>query len=1088
MTHQLYLDSKLKRMFKFFLIMCLILINAKHSFTQNATFLRINPNGHMGQIREVVISNDNKYLVTCSFDKTIKKWEIETGKIVMEYRGHIGQGSDGMVYQIALSPDNKYLAAGGWFGATDESEVLGDIRIFDFATGKMIKVLKGHEGTPVGLGFSNDSKYLICGDENSNIIKWDMESGKAVSKFVYHPIDYGKTLFKLEVNNDFIISIDWVGHVCLWDINNSKKPLKIEKKFIKKVLANDIGPIAISPNQKDIVVSINHFIIFFNEQMKFTHLIERKNESGFIKFSEDGQKMLVGCYVSGDENRYCSVFSKNPTTGKFEDEIQYRGHQNTVIAGGFISNNEFITAGGENDEIHIWKINNDKSTQLVKEFIGVGQIMYGSGLNNQTIGFTSEWTENFGKSTLIKSFDLFLKEFQTIEKDDFRKPTEKWENFSFGLYNTGVMANIFSGLILKKGDKATDTIMREYWNGSSHDSFTFTENGFVISGGSYGVLKAYNRNAIETNTFIGHEGDVWGCALSSNGKRLITCGNDKTIRIWPLEKVGLVNPKPPTVSVREAMQELEVPLDETVYKKIFTQIGVYHLADTRTYEAWETIVKKLKEGNWPCTFLVNKLNDMKTTNIYPIVSLFFTEAGEWVIWNQEGYFTSSKNGAQYVGYHINQGVDKEAKFYPFEQFDLKFNRPDIILQDLEIGYEGIIDFYKQSYIKRLKKHGLNLNDLQEDIHAPEMEIVSFNKDVKGDFASVTIKASDSKYPLDRIMVYINGVPVYGKKGVAVATSQKINKTLELELAKGTNKIELSVFNEKGTESFREYIVIENGDPVEKPNLYIVAIGTSNYKNKKFNLKYAAKDAKDMVETFKSDPLYNQVYSRVIVDEEVTANNILLLKNFLGGATRNDVVMVFVAGHGLLDANLDYYYAAYDVDFDNPKNNGIPYENIENLLEGIRSLKKLLIMDTCHSGELDAEEVEIAATSEQESGDVQFRSVASGIRKKQGAGLKNTSEMVKELFVDLRKGTGATVISSSGGAEYAMESSSWKNGLFTYCLLNGLKTKKADFNNDGLIVLSELKMYVQNEVAILSKGKQTPTSRIENLTVDYGVWK
>lgn len=1077
-----------KQLLLLFMIMFLSLESSTIFIAQNATFLRINPNGHMGQIRDLEISNDNKYVITCSFDKTIKKWEVETGKIVMEYRGHIGQGSDGMVYQIALSPDNKYLATGGWYGATDESEVLGDIRIFDFKTGKMIKVLKGHEGTPVGMGFSNDSKYLICGDENSTIIKWDVESGKAVSKFIYHPVEYGKTLYKLEVKNDFILSIDWVGHVCLWDINNSKKPLKIEKKFIKKALFNDIGPIAISPTKTDIVIPLNHIMIFFDENLKFKYFFERKNNPGFIKFSNDGQKMLVGSVASGDENRYCSVYTKNPSTGKFEDEIQYRGHQNTVLAGGFISNTEFVTAGGENDEIHFWKINKDNSTQLIKEFIGVGQIMYGSGLDNQTIGFTSEWTENFGKSKLIKSFDLFLKEFQPIENDAFRKPLEKWENFTFDLYNTGVMTNIFSGLILKKGDKAMDTIMREYWNGSSHDSFTFTENGFVISGGSYGVLKAYNQKGIETNTFIGHEGDVWSCALSSNGKRLITCGNDKTIRIWPLDKVGITNPKPPTVSVREAMQELEIPLDETVYKKIFTQIGVYHLADTRTFEAWETIVKKLKEGDWPCTFLVNALNDMKTTNIYPIVSLFFTEAGEWVIWNQEGYFTSSKNGAQYVGYHINQGIDKEAKFYPFEQFDLKFNRPDIILQDLEIGYEGIIDFYKQSYIKRLKKHGLNLNDLQEDIHAPEMEIVTFNKEAKGDFASVTINASDSKYPLDRIMVYINGVPVYGKKGVAVASAQKLNKTLELELAKGKNKIEISVFNEKGTESLREYIIIENGEAIDKPNLYIVAIGTSNYKNKKFNLKYAAKDAKDMVETFKSDPLYNQVYSRVIVDEEVTANNIIQLKNFLGGATRNDVVMVFVAGHGLLDVNLDYYYAAYDVDFDNPKNNGIPYENIENLLEGIRSLKKLLIMDTCHSGELDAEEVEIAATSEQESGDVQFRSVASGLRKKQGAGLKNTSEMVKELFVDLRKGTGATVISSSGGAEYAMESSTWKNGLFTYCLLNGLKSKKADLNNDGLIVLSELKMYVQNEVATLSKGKQTPTSRIENLTVDYGIWK
>jgi len=69
----------------------------------------------------------------------------------------------------------------------------------------------------------------------------------------------------------------------------------------------------------------------------------------------------------------------------------------------------------------------------------------------------------------------------------------------------------------------------------------------------------------------------------------------------------------------------------------------------------------------------------------------------------------------------------------------------------------------------------------------------------------------------------------------------------------------------------------------------------------------------------------------------------------------------------------------------------------------------------------------------------------------------------------------------------MESGNWKNGLFTYCLLQGLESMDADLNNDGEIWLSELQKYVQNEVSKLSKGKQQPTSRIENNTLDYRVW-
>jgi uncharacterized caspase-like protein len=93
----------------------------------------------------------------------------------------------------------------------------------------------------------------------------------------------------------------------------------------------------------------------------------------------------------------------------------------------------------------------------------------------------------------------------------------------------------------------------------------------------------------------------------------------------------------------------------------------------------------------------------------------------------------------------------------------------------------------------------------------------------------------------------------------------------------------------------------------------------------------------------------------------------------------------------------------------------------------------------------------------------------------------------ELFNDLRKGTGSTVISSAGGVEFAMESAEWKNGLFTYCLLNGLKNRTADLDGDGVIMLLELQAYVVDKVKALSHGKQVPNSRIQNLELDFPIW-
>jgi hypothetical protein len=155
------------------------------------------------------------------------------------------------------------------------------------------------------------------------------------------------------------------------------------------------------------------------------------------------------------------------------------------------------------------------------------------------------------------------------------------------------------------------------------------------------------------------------------------------------------------------------------------------------------------------------------------------------------------------------------------------------------------------------------------------------------------------------------------------------------------------------------------------------------------------------------------------------------------------------------------------------------------LDGIKPLKKSLFLDACHSGEIDKEEVELAENSNTETGDIQFRSIGSKVITKDGV---PSTELTSNLFLDLRKGTGATVISSAGGLEFAMESNKWKNGLFTYTFIKGITSEKADLNKDGEILLSEIQKYVQAEVLNLSNGLQKPTSRIENVTLDYPIWK
>jgi uncharacterized caspase-like protein len=458
---------------------------------------------------------------------------------------------------------------------------------------------------------------------------------------------------------------------------------------------------------------------------------------------------------------------------------------------------------------------------------------------------------------------------------------------------------------------------------------------------------------------------------------------------------------------------------------------------------------------------------------------------DFIVYSPDNYYMASRGAHRGIGFRILN------KIFPFEQFDLKFNRPDIILKTLGYAPLELIEAYHTAYQKRLKKMGFTEGMLSDDIHLPEVSIADVVPASTADSVlSFRVKLSDSKYLLDRILVSINDVPVHGTSGINLRDKNvsALEYTLAVPLLAGRNKVQVSLFNQKGAESLKETFEVVRDSPPVKPDLYVIAIGVSSYQQSEFSLKYAAKDAEDLAHLLeKQRGQFAQIKSLKLINEEATREKILSTKDFLMQSKVDDQVILFVAGHGLLDDKLDWYFATHDVDFENPSARGVSYDELEGLLDGIPARKKLFLMDACHSGEVDKEASVLITANITDGGAVKSRGFKGKKVEKKSLGLQNSFELMQQLFADLNKGTGAMVISSAGGAEYAFESSEWNNGVFTYSLLEGMKTKNADKNKDGQIMVSELRDYVIDKVQNLTEGKQRPTSRKENLEFDFKVW-
>ncbi len=162
---------------------------------------------------------------------------------------------------------------------------------------------------------------------------------------------------------------------------------------------------------------------------------------------------------------------------------------------------------------------------------------------------------------------------------------------------------------------------------------------------------------------------------------------------------------------------------------------------------------------------------------------------------------------------------------------------------------------------------------------------------------------------------------------------------------------------------------------------------------------------------------------------------------------HDIVMLFLAGHGVNDERGDFYFLPSDAvlkkDGSFKKSKAISWRDLEAVLD--LPAKKLVFIDTCHSEGL------------------------SGKRNRKTRGVDN-DRLVKEL-----QGLQAVIFTSARGQELAQESKEWGHGAFTHALLKGLQGEADLFPKvkGGMISMKELDTYVSETVPRLTNGAQHP---------------
>lgn len=412
------------------------------------------------------------------------------------------------------------------------------------------------------------------------------------------------------------------------------------------------------------------------------------------------------------------------------------------------------------------------------------------------------------------------------------------------------------------------------------------------------------------------------------------------------------------------------------------------------------------------SFLLSTAKD-RTTRLWNLnrdtsITLVALKNGEWIAYDDAGRFECSDGARDLL--HFVKGLT------PFDTRQLwdALHAPGMIADFLKGVSEG-----RASVAKTVRS-------------APSVSIRAKKYSAAEGTAVVSVCARPGNSGVGRIFIIHNGRAIDETARGMRVEARGACREFTLVLEPGENAI-------RGAAHDSEAVVFGQSDELslpyfppraEKPDMYVLAVGVSTYRDANINLRYPAEDARAVAAAFRdiAAPLYGNVRIKVMVNEGATRSAVMsALGEISREAKKSDAVVVFLAGHGDTESDV-YYYLPHDADISDLKSSCLSHGDIGAFARGLAANKVVLLLDTCKSG---------AATK-----GLHAASLARGLAD-------------HRIMARVAREHGIAVFSAAGLSQEAYEIKELRHGIFTYCLLEALGARGSEIAEGGIISVARL---------------------------------
>ena len=328
-------------------ITLLILLTCQHVGAQEPAavppILVLDSGGHTARVTNVIFSPDGNELITVSWDKTIRTWDVETGDAIKVLRPPIGRGPEGRLYAAALSPDGETLAVGGW----GPPNALGRIYLISMTSGRIERVLDGHKAPLRSLAFApgkDAGRRLASGSDDTTARLWNVGTGQCEQELKEHTARVTGVSFAPDGRRLVTASSDKTARI--WSVTDGRC------EHVLTGHSRAVSCVAWSPDGEFLATGgEDRSIRFYGSDGTFSRSFEgRENGVTSVVFTSDSKELLY-TWGGGDAPNAAALLAISSD----RERVRFASHDGAVLAGALSPDGLLgASAGGRSHEVHLW--------------------------------------------------------------------------------------------------------------------------------------------------------------------------------------------------------------------------------------------------------------------------------------------------------------------------------------------------------------------------------------------------------------------------------------------------------------------------------------------------------------------------------------------------------------------------------------------------------------------------------------------------------------------------------------------------------------------------------------------------------------